>query len=151
MDECDLGTQYHLARYAFLFESTLVADGLTLAPLHSDDGKFPVLTVRGEELTGVGPGVKQLVEGIDNREDFKAFMTQYALAWQMSGQRGPRRDGPSEGRNYVCPLPHFYFPLTPRRRKTLVLPPSLSLPLPTVLNTPPLRPDRRLASIWENR
>jgi hypothetical protein len=33
---------------------------------------------------------------MDNREDFKTFMSQYALSWQMSGQRGPRREGLSE-------------------------------------------------------
>ena len=31
-DEIDLGTQYHLTRYAFLFESVVLGDGSTLAP-----------------------------------------------------------------------------------------------------------------------
>lgn len=31
-DEIDLGTQYHLTRYAFLFESSVLGDGSTLAP-----------------------------------------------------------------------------------------------------------------------
>lgn len=31
-DEIDLGTQYHLTRYAFLFESILLTDGSTLVP-----------------------------------------------------------------------------------------------------------------------
>lgn len=38
-DETDLGTQYHLSRYAYIFESTLVTDGLTISPLNSDDGE----------------------------------------------------------------------------------------------------------------
>lgn len=47
-------------------------------------------------LRSSGPGLKAIVESIDNREDFKTFMTQYALRWQNTGQRGPRREGPSE-------------------------------------------------------
>ncbi|ORY69440.1 hypothetical protein BCR35DRAFT_269703 [Leucosporidium creatinivorum] len=76
-DEVDLGTQYHLSRYAYIFESTIVTDGLTLAPVG-------------------GPGIKALVDAIDVREDFKTYMQQYAVQWQMSGQKGPRREGPQE-------------------------------------------------------
>lgn len=36
------------------------------------------------------------MDSIDVREDFKTFMQQYALQWQMSGQKGPRREGPPE-------------------------------------------------------
>jgi Rho GTPase-activating protein RGD1 len=39
-DEIDLGTQYHLTRYAFLFESIVMSDGSTLVP-PSDDGMSP--------------------------------------------------------------------------------------------------------------
>lgn len=38
-DEVDLGTQYHLSRYAYIFESTLVTDGLTISPVNPDDGE----------------------------------------------------------------------------------------------------------------
>lgn len=31
-DEIDLGTQYHLTRYAFLFESIVLSDGTILVP-----------------------------------------------------------------------------------------------------------------------
>lgn len=31
-DEIDLGTQYHLTRYAYLFETTVLNDGSTLVP-----------------------------------------------------------------------------------------------------------------------
>lgn len=31
-DEIDMGTQYHLARYAYLFETTVLNDGATLVP-----------------------------------------------------------------------------------------------------------------------
>lgn len=44
----------------------------------------------------VGQGMKTAIETIDGREDFKTFMNQYGVSWQMSGQRGPRREGPPE-------------------------------------------------------
>jgi hypothetical protein len=37
-DEIDLGTQYHLTRYAFLFESIVLSDGSTLVPAGTEDG-----------------------------------------------------------------------------------------------------------------
>jgi hypothetical protein len=42
-DEIDLGTQYHLARYAFLFESTVLSDGATLSPISIEDGECCVV------------------------------------------------------------------------------------------------------------
>ncbi|BGP17900.1 Rho GTPase-activating protein [Rhodosporidiobolus nylandii] len=80
VDELDLGTQYHLSRYAYLFESLLVTDGLTISPVSVEDG----------------PGIKSVVDAVDVRDDFKTFMQQFALTWQMSGQRGPRREGPAD-------------------------------------------------------
>ena len=38
-DEIDLGTQYHLNRYAFLFESVVMGDGNALVP-GNEDGKY---------------------------------------------------------------------------------------------------------------
>lgn len=38
VDELDLGTQYHLSRYAYLFEALLVTDGLTVSPVSAEDG-----------------------------------------------------------------------------------------------------------------
>ena len=35
-DEIDLGTQYHLTRYAFLYESIVLSDGSVLVP--QEDG-----------------------------------------------------------------------------------------------------------------
>lgn len=46
-DEIDLGTQYHLARYAFLYESTVLSDGATLSPISIEDGTLPSYTKRG--------------------------------------------------------------------------------------------------------
>lgn len=43
-----------------------------------------------------GPGLRSIIDSIDVRDDFKTFMQQYAISWQMSGQKGPRRDGPGE-------------------------------------------------------
>ena len=38
-DEIDLGTQYHLARYAYLYESTILGDGAAIAPMGPEDGE----------------------------------------------------------------------------------------------------------------
>ncbi|GAA5884654.1 hypothetical protein JCM3774_002549 [Rhodotorula dairenensis] len=81
VDELDLGTQYHLSRYAYLLENVLVTEGLTIAPVAPEDGQ----------------GLRTVIESIDLREDFKTYMQQYSLNWQMSGQqRGPKREGPEE-------------------------------------------------------
>ncbi|KAI0048722.1 RhoGAP-domain-containing protein [Auriscalpium vulgare] len=86
-DEIDLGTQYHLTRYAFLYESIMLSDGSTLAPAGIEDG----------------PGLKATIESIDNRSDFKVYMQNYAYA-HGGVQRGPRRTGP-EHEGFLPPLP----------------------------------------------
>ncbi|KAK6906409.1 hypothetical protein I203_100394 [Kwoniella mangroviensis CBS 8507] len=86
-DELDLGTQYHLTRYAFLYESTLVSEGTTLNPMSAADE---------------GPGLKTIYESIDNRTDFKSYMQNYAVA--RGTPKGPRRDGPYE-EGFLPPLP----------------------------------------------
>ncbi|KAI0076575.1 RhoGAP-domain-containing protein [Panus rudis PR-1116 ss-1] len=85
-DELDLGTKYHLARYAFLFESVVLSDGNVLVPMGSDDD----------------PGLKPLYDSIDNRADFKVYMQNYAYA---HGGQYPRlrRNGPSE-EGFVPPI-----------------------------------------------
>ncbi|KAG7093520.1 hypothetical protein E1B28_007194 [Marasmius oreades] len=80
-DEIDLGSQYHLTRYAFLFESTLMSDGKTLIPSRDD---------------GSNIGLKTAIEMIDNRGDFRLFMQNYAYAHGGTVPRGPRREGPSD-------------------------------------------------------
>lgn len=93
-DELDLGTQYHLTRFAFLTESTTVSEGSLLSPVSSEDGQYSalwymtVLTVLG------GPGLKAIFEAIDNRTDFKNYMQNYAVA--RGAPKGPRRDGQYE-------------------------------------------------------
>ncbi|KAF8587871.1 RhoGAP-domain-containing protein, partial [Ramaria rubella] len=87
-DEIDNGLQYHLGRYAFLFESLLQSDGTTLAPLEPD----------------ATPGLRAAIEVIDNRTDFKVYMQNYAVAHANSGQKVLRREGPwQEG--FVAPIP----------------------------------------------
>jgi hypothetical protein len=34
-----MGTQYHLTRFAFLYETTIVGDGQALNPMGADDGQ----------------------------------------------------------------------------------------------------------------
>lgn len=41
-DEIDMGTQYHLSRYAYLYEHTMVQDGLTISPIGFEDGESRV-------------------------------------------------------------------------------------------------------------
>ncbi|KAJ7180639.1 Rho GTPase activation protein [Mycena filopes] len=93
-DEMDLGTQYHLTRYAFLFESTVLSDGSTLVPPN-------------EEGSPLGHGLKATLEMIDNRGDFKSYMQNYAYARGPATPRGPRREGPSD-EGFLPPLPTHY-------------------------------------------
>lgn len=87
-DEVDLGTQYHLTRYAFLFETIMLSDGATLAPAGAIED---------------GPGLKSTFEAIDNRADFRIYMQNYAYA-HGGVQRGPRRTGP-EHEGFLPPMP----------------------------------------------
>jgi len=91
-DEIDLGTQYHLTRFAFLYESTVVNDGTTLNPMGApDEGESPDI-LYGRSAHNLGPGLKAIFEAIDNRTDFKSYMQNYAVA--RGSLKGPRRDGP---------------------------------------------------------
>ncbi|SPO31065.1 related to GTPase-activating protein beta-chimerin [Ustilago trichophora] len=80
-EEIDNGTQYHLARYAFLFESTVLNDGMAISPVGTD--------------VAPSSGLKGAVETIDNRADFKQYMTNYQVAHGRD-YKGPRREGPYE-------------------------------------------------------
>ncbi|WVO22533.1 uncharacterized protein IAS62_003863 [Cryptococcus decagattii] len=88
-DELDLGTQYHLTRYAFLYETMTVSDGMVLNPLGSPEE---------------GLGLKAVFENIDNRSDFKSYMQNYAVA--KSTPRGPRREGPYDQGYQKALAPH---------------------------------------------
>ncbi|TFK39437.1 GTPase activating protein [Crucibulum laeve] len=89
-DEIDLGTQYHLTRYAFLFESIVLSDGTTLVPTDNE-----------------AMGLKATIETIDNRSDFKTYMQNYAYARGSAPVRGPRRDGPPD-EGFLPPLPSHH-------------------------------------------
>jgi len=95
-DEIDLGTQYHLTRYAFLFESIVLSDGSTLLPVSPEEGKVvQAVHKRWPNAEFQGVGLKALTESIDNRTDFKTYMQNYAYA-RGGAPRGPRREGPAE-------------------------------------------------------
>lgn len=103
-DEIDLGLQYHLSRYAFLMESTALSDGTTLSPTGADDG----------------PGIKHVINSIDNAHDFKVFMQHYAVA---HAPKGPRREGAwDEG--HIPPI----FSHTNTSHEKNDLPPTTSTP-----------------------
>jgi hypothetical protein len=97
----DLGTQYHLTRYAFLFESTVLSDGSTLVPPNEEGPLFLVSnSLQDAQIRCAGSssrlGLKATLEMIDNRGDFKAYMQNYAYARGPATPRGPRREGPSD-------------------------------------------------------
>lgn len=84
-EEIDNGLQYHLSRYAYLYESTVLADGMTISP-------------QGAAATQDGAvGLKHAAESIDNRSDFRTYMQNYQVL-HARDYKGPRREGPySEG------------------------------------------------------
>ncbi|KAK7687265.1 hypothetical protein QCA50_009770 [Cerrena zonata] len=90
-DEIDLGTQYHLTRYAFLYENAVLSDGSILVPSDED------------------PSLKAIFESIDNRKDFKTFMQNYAYAHNKPNPRAPRRVGPKED-GFVPPILPLTYP-----------------------------------------
>ncbi|KAH9926242.1 GTPase activating protein [Epithele typhae] len=82
VDEIDLGTQYHLSRYAFLTESIVHDEATTLQPPED----------RGPRSLGL----KATMESIDNRADFRTWMDLYVYAHAGQNSRAPRRNGPEE-------------------------------------------------------
>lgn len=101
----DLGTQYHLTRYAFLYESIILSDGSILVPPREEGG----LTLHKRATLLIllpGLGLKASIETIDNRADFKVYMQHYAYARGGNAPRGPRREGPSE-EGFVSNFPFF--------------------------------------------
>ncbi|CAG8505076.1 27620_t:CDS:10 [Racocetra persica] len=57
-DECDIGIQYHLARYTYLFENTMISDALVISPVNTEDG----------------PSMRKIVEQINNEEDYYSYV-----------------------------------------------------------------------------
>ncbi|KAI0741304.1 GTPase activating protein [Daedaleopsis nitida] len=92
VDEIDLGTQYHLSRYAFLCESIVHSEATILQP--QDDNAV---------------GLKATMESIDNRTDFKTWMQAYVYAHGGSNPRAPRRNGPAE-EGFLPPISQPHYP-----------------------------------------
>ncbi|EJF59372.1 GTPase activating protein [Dichomitus squalens LYAD-421 SS1] len=92
VDEIDLGTQYHLSRYAFLCESIIHSEATILQP--QDDLVL---------------GLKATMESIDNRSDFKTWMQAYVYAHGGQSNRGPRRNGPQD-EGFLPPIPALHHP-----------------------------------------
>ncbi|KAI0642328.1 GTPase activating protein [Trametes meyenii] len=92
VDEIDLGTQYHLARYAFLCESIVHSDATIISPPDENS-----------------PGLKATMESIDNRTDFKTYMQAYIYAHGGTNTRGPRRTGPPD-EGFLPPIPPMHHP-----------------------------------------
>ncbi|KAF5362023.1 hypothetical protein D9756_002638 [Leucocoprinus leucothites] len=111
-DEVDLGTQYHLTRYAFLYESIVLSDGQILIPPDGD-----------------GLGLKATIETIDNRSDFKTYMQNYVYARGSGAPKGPRREGPPE-EGFLPPLPMHPADKLYRSPPNSSIPPG-SIPLST--------------------
>lgn len=117
-DELDLGIQYHLTRYAFMYESSVVTEGSILCPPTPEDGM----------------SLKQVFESIDNRSDFKSYMQNYAVARNIP--KGPRREGPYD-ENFVRTIScrtadsriRHYRRTCRRRRRRLGAPSFLDLPM----------------------
>ncbi|CAO1637713.1 unnamed protein product [Sympodiomycopsis kandeliae] len=80
-EEIDNGLQYHLSRYAFLYESTVLSDGMAITPVGA--------------TAQDSIGLKQAAESIDNRGDFKVYMQNYQVL-HAGSYKGPRRQGPWE-------------------------------------------------------
>lgn len=59
-DELDMGCQYHMARYAYLFETTLLADGSAILPVTEETGKpKPLVQQKRYVLNSSGQAKKQ--------------------------------------------------------------------------------------------
>ncbi|BEJ16227.1 hypothetical protein CspHIS471_0508320 [Cutaneotrichosporon sp. HIS471] len=107
-DELDNGMQYHLTRYAYMYESTVVSEGTLLSPRDPEDA-----------------GMKAIFDLIDNRSDFRAYMQNYAVA--RNAPRGPRREGLYD-EGYVPVVPHLQQPQQQQQQQQQHLPSQLQQP-----------------------
>ncbi|WFD29036.1 Rho GTPase-activating protein [Malassezia sp. CBS 17886] len=78
MDALDAGLHYQLIRFAFLYESIALSDGMSVNPLGEKSGNV---------------GLREAVSSIDNMSDFKEYLQSYELAYGKD-YRGPRRINP---------------------------------------------------------
>jgi hypothetical protein len=97
-DEIDMGTQYHMARYAYLYESTILAEATSVAPALPQDCalEFPCFTIQARLIVNLYPftavGLRAIVETIDNRADFTKYMQNYNAARGPVAVRAPQRE-----------------------------------------------------------
>lgn len=79
LDEVDAGLQFHLLRYAFLYESIVLSDGVTVNPLSDKSA---------------AKGLRENAASINNQTDFGDFLQSFELAHGKREHRGPSRDNP---------------------------------------------------------
>lgn len=53
-DELDMGTQYHLTRYAFLYETAIVGEGQIINPMSGDESEW--IAIACERISNAGTG-----------------------------------------------------------------------------------------------
>lgn len=86
-----MGIQFYLDRYAYLYENIMLADSVCLAPVENDEGQLiSSSTPCHSSHTFTGIGLRDIVQSMDNRRDFKNYMQNYALAAHMP--KGPSRE-----------------------------------------------------------
>lgn len=78
LSEIDTGLQFQLIRFAFLYESTVLSDGMAVNPLNEKSSTT---------------GLRDAAAAIDNTADFREFLQSYELA-HASDFHGPRRHNP---------------------------------------------------------
>ena len=78
LDEVDAGLQYHLMRYAFLYESIVLSDGVSVNPA-------------GDHTSSTG--LREAVCSVNNQSDFREYLQSYELAYGRES-RGPQRENP---------------------------------------------------------
>ena len=97
----------YIADNILLFESIVLSDESTLVP-PNEEGMISITFFKmlsPSNKTTIDLGLKATIENINNREDFKTYMQNYAFARGSASPRGPRREGPSdEGFVNFCSL-----------------------------------------------
>lgn len=80
LDELDTGVQFQLMRYAFLYESIALGDGLTVNPLGDKSAT---------------QGLRDAAAAINNKGDFKDFMQNFELVFKNHEHKAtPHRQNP---------------------------------------------------------
>ncbi|KAI9615074.1 hypothetical protein H4Q26_011613 [Puccinia striiformis f. sp. tritici PST-130] len=105
-NETDLAIQYYLSNYTSLSEAILVNEALSVSSIPAERRKGSadesttsngVETDNGAGGTSLPYGLKDIVQSIDNRADFKEYMANYAAHFnqthhaQLASQSGPQQ------------------------------------------------------------